>query len=206
MTGDRLLVAGLGNPGAKYEKTRHNAGFLAVDHFAVGIGERIDTDKMQGVYAVFRRGGKQVFLLKPQTYMNRSGECILQYARYFDIQPEHILVVHDDLDLDPGRVKMVSCGGAGGHNGILSTISHLGTKNFSRIKIGIGHPDAAGAEMVMPVEKYVLSRFTGEEWEIFQEILPRVEEGIQLYIERGIEAAMNRINTKAGRNGSVSRE
>lgn len=191
-----MLIVGLGNPGSKYEKTRHNAGFLAVDHFAREVGEQVRTEKMQGIYGVFRMAGKQVFLLKPVTYMNRSGESIMQYVRYFNIQPDHILVLHDDLDLDPGKVKIVSGGGAGGHKGILSAIRHLGTKEFSRIKIGIGRPSVSGAGSEIPVEKYVLSRFSEEQWQLFQENLGRVTEGVRLYIGQGVEVAMNRINAK----------
>jgi PTH1 family peptidyl-tRNA hydrolase len=200
MADDRILIVGLGNPGPKYEKTRHNAGFLAIDHFAFEVGGQvsINTEKMRGLYGVFRMAGKQVYLLKPQTYMNRSGECIVQYVNYFDISSGHVLVIHDDLDLDPGRIKIVPGGGAGGHNGIQSTISHLGTKEFPRIKIGIGRPFGAGASPETPVEKYVLSRFSVEQWQLFQENLNLIIAGIRLYIEQGIDIAMNRVNTKGG--------
>ncbi|MDW7774419.1 MAG: aminoacyl-tRNA hydrolase [Desulfobulbaceae bacterium] len=194
MAEDRLLIVGLGNPGSKYEKTRHNAGFIAIDHFAAELGESVGTEKMQGLYTVFRQARKQVFLLKPQTYMNRSGECIIRYVRYFDIQPEHILVIHDDLDLDPGRIKIVARGGAGGHKGIGSAIQYLGTPEFCRIKIGIGRPAASGEGAGIPVEKYVLSRFSDEQWQFFAENLDNVAAGIRLFIDQGIDAAMNRIN------------
>lgn len=196
MADNRLLIVGLGNPGSQYEKTRHNAGFLAVDHFANAVGAQVSTEKMQGLYGVFRMAGKQVFLLKPMTYMNRSGESIVQYVRYFNIQPEHIMVIHDDLDLDSGKVKIVSGGGAGGHKGIRSTVKHLGTNEFPRFKIGIGRPSVSGAGSEIPVEKYVLSRFPEEQWQLFQENLERVTEGVRLYIDQGVDVAMNRINAK----------
>lgn len=196
MADDRVLIVGLGNPGTKYEKTRHNAGFLAVDYFADDAGLLVSTEKMQGAYGVVRMAGKQVFVLKPMTYMNRSGESIAKYARYFSVETEHILVIHDDLDLEPGRIKIVSGGGAGGHNGIRSAVNHLGTNEFARLKIGIGRPVATESGTVMPVEKYVLSRFSAEQWQLFQENLDKVAEGIRLYINQGVEVSMNRINTR----------
>jgi PTH1 family peptidyl-tRNA hydrolase len=196
MADERLLIAGLGNPGSKYDRTRHNAGFLAVDHFAADVGALIGAEKMQGLHGIVRMAGKQIILLKPQTFMNRSGECIIRYVRYFDIQTENILVIHDDLDLEPGRVKIVAGGGAGGHKGILSTISHLGTLEFSRVKIGIGRPFSVASGSETPVEKYVLSRFTDEQWQVFQKNLDSVAEGIRLFIGQGVKVAMNRINTK----------
>lgn len=196
MADERLLIAGLGNPGSKYDRTRHNAGFLAVDHFAADVGALIGAEKMQGLHGIVRMAGKQIILLKPQTFMNRSGECIIRYVRYFDIQTENILVIHDDLDLEPGRVKIVAGGGAGGHKGILSTISHLGTREFSRVKIGIGRPFSVASGSETPVEKYVLTRFTDEQWQVFQKNLDSVAEGIRLFIGQGVKVAMNRINTK----------
>ena len=197
MTESKILIVGLGNPGSKYEKTRHNAGFLAVDYFADHVGEKVVTEKMQGVFGVFRSSGKQVFLLKPQIYMNRSGACIMQFARYFNIVHENILVVHDDLDLDPGRIKIVASGGAGGHKGIRSAIQHLGTEGFARVKIGIGRPQVTDTGAGIPVDRYVLSRFSGDQWQLFEEILDWVAQGIGLYIEQGVAVAMNRINTRA---------
>lgn len=193
----KILIAGLGNPGAQYEKTRHNAGFLAVDSLADDAFVQLRTEKMQGYYGSYRLAGKQVFLLEPMTYMNRSGECIAQYARYFDIKPDNVLIIHDDLDLPAGRVKLVAGGGAGGHKGILSTIQHLGTKDFPRMKIGIGRPGNGSENPSIPVEKYVLSRFSDEQWQILQDSLSLVAEGVTLFVEQGITAAMNRVNAKA---------
>lgn len=202
MADERLLIVGLGNPGEKYDHTRHNAGFLAVDHFAAGSGGSVNIDKMQGLHGTVRLEGTQVILLKPQTFMNRSGECILRYTRYFDIQPDNILVIHDDLDLAPGRIKIVAGGGAGGHKGIRSAIRHLGTSEFCRFKIGIGRPFSPDGAAGTPVEKYVLSRFSDEQWVLFQENLDRVAEGIRLFVTQGIQAAMNRINQKRQPEGA----
>ena len=196
MPGKRLLIAGLGNPGLQYDRTRHNAGFMALDYFATCQGYSISTEKMQGKYAAMRLSGKQVLLVKPQSFMNRSGECASLYAKYFDIAPPAILVVHDDLDLPPGRIKIVSGGGSGGHNGIRSLVSHLGTGDFARLKIGIGHPRDSADTAAMPVERYVLSRFSPEQWQAFQDSLATIADGILLFISQGIEAAMNKINRK----------
>jgi PTH1 family peptidyl-tRNA hydrolase len=159
------MIVGLGNPGSKYEKTRHNAGYLALDYFADKTGGKFDSEKMQGIFGSIRLSDRKVYLVKPQTYMNRSGECVAQFSRYFDIAPENILVVHDDLDLNPGRIKIVSGGGAGGHNGIRSTIKHLGTDRFARLKIGIGRPEVMTNNQTIPVPAerfvYVICHLTG---------------------------------------------
>lgn len=203
MAEERLLVAGLGNPGEKYERTRHNAGFLAIDNFAAGLGISAQSEKMQGLYAGVRVEGRQVILLKPQTFMNRSGQCVAGFARYFNIEPGNIMVIHDDLDLEPGRIKIAPGGGAGGHKGIRSVISHLGTDAFCRFKLGIGRPYITGEGRGQPVEKYVLSPFTEEQWRIFRENLAAVDEGIRLFVTGGAGAAMNKIN---GRNRRETRD
>ena len=196
MSDDRVMIVGLGNPGAKYDSTRHNAGFVALDYFADKNGLEIRTEKMQGLYCSARLSGKKVLLLKPMTYMNRSGDCVLSFARYFDVNVDNILVVHDDLDLDNGRIKMVSSGGAGGHNGIRSLVNQLGTKDFARFKIGIGHPRNHEETVSIPVERFVLSGFTALQLDVFQDNLDRIVKGINLFIEQGVKTAMNSVNAK----------
>lgn len=193
---DSLLVIGLGNPGAKYEQTRHNAGFLALDAFAEENNLQLSTAKMQGIFCANSMSGRKVFLLKPQTFMNRSGESVQAFMKYFDIDHENILVVHDDLDLAPGRIKMVRGGGPGGHNGIRSLIQHLGCKDFARLKIGIGHPRDHVETAQIPVERFVLSRFSDEQWQMFQDNLDRISDGIRCFIDSGLVSAMNNINRK----------
>ena len=197
MAPDRYLIVGLGNPGPEYENTRHNAGYLAIDHIAAETGGAVVTEKMQGLYGILRLAGRQVYLLKPLTYMNRSGECIVKYANYYDIQPGCILLIHDDLDLECGKVKITTGGGSGGHKGIQSTIRHLGTKDFSRIKIGIGRPGMDGEHEGIPVEKYVLSKFSESQWQKYLESLEKVVEGVNLFVSCGVDAAMNRVNVKS---------
>lgn len=196
------MIVGLGNPGPQYEKTRHNAGCIAVDYFARTRDLTFRSSAMGGEYCSVRLAGKQVILLKPQNFMNRSGECVARFANYYAIASADILVIHDDLDLAPGRVKIVSGGGAGGHNGIRSLIRHLGTGDFPRLKIGIGHPrDLGDAVAAMPVERFVLSRFPDDQWSIVQNNLTLIAEGIDLFITRDIQAAMNRINRKEAAAG-----
>ncbi len=188
------LIAGLGNPGSKYELTRHNAGFLALDYFADQHGLTMSCEKWQGVFCRERLAGISVLLLKPQTFMNKSGECLARFADYYRIEPANILVVHDDIDLPAGRIKAVASGGAGGHNGIRSIISHLGTSDFARLKIGIGRPERNEQGSGIPVERYVLSRFNDHDWEVFNEQLPLVDEAVELFIREDIDTCMNRIN------------
>lgn len=194
MSDNRVLIVGLGNPGPQYEKTRHNAGFIALDYFADNNGLEIRTEKMQGHFCSATLYGKKVLLLKPMTYMNRSGDCVLSFVKYFTVNLGNILVVHDDLDMENGRVKMVGGGGAGGHNGIRSLVSLLGAKDFARLKIGIGHPRNQDETAAIPVERFVLSGFTEGQGRVFQENLPLIADGISLFIEKGVNSAMNRVN------------
>ncbi|WP_457574552.1 aminoacyl-tRNA hydrolase [Desulfolithobacter sp.] len=194
MSATDFLIAGLGNPGQKYATTRHNAGFLALDYFARRQGWNITSSKYQGLYCRERFDGCQVVLVKPQTFMNRSGECVAGFSRFFKIPLQHILVVHDDLDLAPGRIKIVARGGAGGHNGIRSIISHLGSSEFARIKIGIGRPEVNDSGRGMPVERYVLAPFSPEEQRLFEERLDLVCQAIETFITDGVQVCMNRFN------------
>ncbi|HFQ89388.1 MAG TPA: aminoacyl-tRNA hydrolase [Desulfobulbus sp.] len=190
------LIVGLGNPGSRYALTRHNAGFLAVDHFARSVDCPLSSSRWQGAYCRLRLAGSPVILLEPRTYMNRSGECVRRFVDYFRIRRENILVLHDDLDLPAGRIKVVARGGAGGHNGIRSLISHLGGTDFARVKIGIGRPPAAEGGAGMPVDRWVLARFSGQELATLEENLEKTDRAIRLFIDQGIEACMNEINRR----------
>ena len=196
MPENRVMIVGLGNPGPQYETTRHNAGFLALDYFAGHEGLALSSVKLQGLYCAARCAGRQVLLLKPQNYMNRSGECVAGFAHYFNVAAADILVVHDDLDLAPGRLKIAAGGGAGGHNGIRSLLASLGAGEFTRLKIGIGHPRDGEETRATPVERYVLSRMPAAQWDLLQDTLPRIAEGIRSFIEQGVGAAMNSMNRK----------
>jgi len=188
------LFAGLGNPGREYHLTRHNVGFFFIDYLASRQGWQADALKMQGLYCQGRAYGAQIFLVKPQTFMNRSGECIRSFVDYFKIPLEHLLVLHDDIDLPAGRIKLVSGGGAGGHNGVRSIVQHIGMKEFGRMKIGIGRPLAPPEGGGQPVDKFVLSRMSDAELRVFEQRQPLVEEAVDLFVREGIGFCMNRIN------------
>lgn len=146
------IIVGLGNPGAKYATTRHNVGFNAIDHIAKKIGADINKLKFEGLYCQAQIDGKKVLLLKPQTYMNDSGRSLSQFSSFYKIPAENIIVIFDDVSLDVGKMRIREKGSAGGHNGIKSIISHLGSENFPRVKIGVGkkpHPDYDLADWVL---------------------------------------------------------
>jgi PTH1 family peptidyl-tRNA hydrolase len=189
-----MLVIGLGNPGKEYERTRHNIGFMVADRLLVEKSSAHFSRKWGDDYTDLRIAGTKIWLVKPQTYMNRSGESVARFAGYFKVKPQDILVVHDDLDMVAGRVKVVSGGGAGGHNGIRSIIHHLGTKDFPRIKFGIGRPGDMEATARMPVERYVLTRFSSEESTLVDERISRCITAIEQVVQNGVVSAMNNIN------------
>ena len=148
------LIAGLGNPGKQYENTRHNAGFMALDALADQLGTSIEEKKHKALCGKGLIGGEKVILLKPQTFMNLSGESIRAAADFYKVDPDHIIVIYDDISLEPGQLRIRKKGSAGGHNGIKSIIAHLGTQEFPRIKVGVGaKPDR------MDLADYVLGHF-----------------------------------------------
>lgn len=136
-------IVGLGNPGKKYDKTRHNAGFMVLDEWAERNNWSFSQKKFNGLYTMERIDGEKVVLLKPQTYMNLSGESLRPLMDYYDLDVEDILVIYDDLDLPPGKIRLRKKGGHGGHNGIRSIIDHLGTKEFKRLRVGVGRPEGS---------------------------------------------------------------
>jgi len=194
MADSKFLLVGLGNPGPDYHLSRHNIGFYFLDHLALAAQARIDTPKMQGLFHQGRAYGSQVLYLKPQTYMNRSGECVRSFLDYFKIPMEHLLVLHDDIDLGPGRIKVVSKGGAGGHNGVRSVAQHLGTLEFARLKIGVGRPEVNAQGQGQPVDRFVLSRMSKDELGLFEQRSAFVAEAVELFVREGIGRCMNGIN------------
>ena len=184
------LIVGLGNPGREYEKTRHNAGFRAIDLLAESLGCKIDRLKYQGLYCQTTYGGKKLFLLKPQTYMNLSGRSVLQLSSYFNIPPARIIVLFDDISLPPGRLRIRADGSAGGHNGIKSIIQEVGSQAFPRVKIGVGakaHPDQDLAD-------HVLSAFTPVEEKALAVALKNSADAALAIIDKGVPEAANRFN------------
>lgn len=182
------LIVGLGNPTKEYEKTRHNVGFMVMDAFAKKMNVKISTKKFNGEYVKFKYNQEDIILLKPMTYMNNSGESIIQLMKYFKIDVEDLLVVYDDLDMPVGKLRLRESGSAGGHNGVKSVIAHVGTKNFKRIRVGIDkHPQ-------IPIVDYVLGRFNSEEQPLINEGIERAVEAIETYLDKGFVVAMNQYN------------
>lgn len=184
------LVVGLGNPGKEYANTRHNCGFRAVDILAEKLGCRIDKAKFQGLYGQTSYNGKKLLLLQPQTYMNLSGRSVLQLSSYFHVPPQRIIVMFDDISLEPGRLRIRADGSAGGHNGIKSLIAELGSQDFPRVKIGVGakpHPDYNLAD-------WVLSVFTPAEEKALEPALKNAADAALSIIDRGIYDTANRFN------------
>ena len=186
------LIVGLGNPGREYEKTRHNCGFRAIDRLADKLGCRIDKLKFQGLYTQVSYNGTKLLLLKPQTFMNLSGRSVLQLSAYFNVPPKRIIVMFDDISLDPGRLRIRADGSAGGHNGIKSIIQELGSQDFPRVKIGVGakpHPDYDLAD-------WVLSTFSAIEEKALQNVLDWAGDAALSIIDRGVPETANRFNGK----------
>ena len=184
------LIVGLGNPGKDYTRTRHNCGFRAIDILAQQLGCKIDKGKFQGLYGQVTRDGEKLFLLKPQTYMNLSGKSVLQLSAYYNIPPQRIIVMFDDISLVPGRLRVRAEGSAGGHNGIKSIIQELGSQEFPRVKIGVGakpHPDFELAD-------WVLSAFPPQEEKVLQPAIERAAEAALELLENGVYQAANLYN------------
>ena len=184
------LIVGLGNPGREYERSRHNCGFRAVDILADKLGCKIDRAKFQGLYGQTTYKGKKLMLLKPMTYMNLSGRSVLQLSAYFSIPPQKIIVMFDDISLEPGRLRIRPDGSAGGHNGIKSIIQELGSQTFPRVKIGVGakpHPDYDLAD-------WVLSTFSAQEEKALGVSLPNAADAALAIIDHGVPEAANKFN------------
>lgn len=187
-----LLLMGLGNPGYQYALTRHNVGFWTIDRLAKALKIPLRNLKHQALVGSGVDQGIGVVLAKPLTYMNRSGIAAAGVAGMFKISPENILVIHDDLDLPPGKLKLKTRGGSGGHNGIKSVIAQLQTEEFNRLRIGIGRPPEGEAQN--PAVGHVLAPFSRQEEEIMEEALARAEAAALHFIRHGIIDAMNRYN------------
>ena len=183
-----LLVAGLGNPGREYERTRHNAGWLVLDELARRHSGSWRS-KFSGSLAEIRLGNLRLALLKPETYMNDSGRSVGAAVRFFKVEPEQVLVVHDDVDLEAGRLQARAGGGLAGHNGLRSLAQHLGSQDFLRLRIGIGRP---GRGDPRPVADWVLSPFSPEE--DAEALVARAANAVETIARDGLEAAQQRFN------------
>lgn len=188
-------LAGLGNPGSQYELTRHNAGFLVIDKIAEQHTVPVQKKGFKSLYGEIIIGGHKVLLVKPQTYMNLSGEAIHQAIRYFNIPMENILIIYDDMDIPPGIIRIRLSGSSGGHKGLGSVINTLGSVNLPRLKIGIGRP-----ERDVSVIDYVLTPFSKEERSVIEPALIRGAQAAVSFIIEGSQYVMNHFNQKPGIN------
>ena len=183
-----LLVAGLGNPGRKYERTRHNLGWLVLDELARRHGGSWRS-KFSGSFAEVRLGDLRLGLLKPETYMNESGRAVGEAARFYKVEPEGLLVVHDDVDLEPGRLQARAGGGLAGHNGLRSLAQHLGSQEFERLRIGVGRP---GRGDPRSISDWVLSGFAPED--DLESLIAKAADAVETIAAEGLEPAQAHFN------------
>ncbi|MEC1767381.1 aminoacyl-tRNA hydrolase [Schinkia azotoformans] len=184
-------IVGLGNPGRNYEKTRHNVGFMVIDELCRRWGLSLNKEKFKGIYGMGSINGEKVILLKPLTYMNLSGESIRPLLDYYEIDVEDLIVIYDDLDLPTGKIHLRTKGSAGGHNGIKSTIQHLGTQNFNRLRIGIDRPING-----MKVPDYVLGVFSAEEQPEIEGAIKQAADACEKWLSHTFLEVMNEFNQK----------
>lgn len=182
-------IVGLGNPGRKYRKTRHNVGFMVIDELADRFQIKLSEKKFNGEYAIKHLKGERVILLKPKTFMNLSGECLRPLLDYYGIDAKDTLVIYDDLDLPTGRIRLRKKGGHGGHNGVRSVIDHLGTRDFKRLRIGIGRPQTA-----QPIVNYVLEKFAKDEREEAKLGILTGADVAEAWLKESFDDLMNRYN------------
>ena len=185
-----FIIAGLGNVGAKYEKTRHNAGFLAIDYIARELSVKIDRVKFHSTVAEATIGGERVLLMKPSTLMNNSGVAIGEAAAFYKIPPERVLILHDEISFDPGVIRIRRKGSAGGHNGLKSIIAHLSSEEFPRIKIGVGKKPSPEYDLV----DFVLGKFSDGDLSVVSERFSDIMNAAELIVAGNIDSAMNKFS------------
>ena len=184
------LIVGLGNPGQKYENTRHNMGFLAVDLLAEKAGVQLNKVKFKAAYNLLDFAGVRCLVMKPQTYMNLSGEAVREAAQFYKIPADHVLVIYDDVSLPVGKLRVRPTGSAGGHNGIKNIIAHLGTQEFPRVKVGVGAPEGADKDMA----DFVLGTPSQADRKALKESIERAVDAAECIIRSGHQTAMNKFN------------
>ncbi len=185
------IIVGLGNPGKQYEHTRHNVGFEVIDRLAEKNDILMTERKHRAFCGKGLIGGQKVMLLKPQTFMNLSGESVKSAVDFYQIGTDELIVVYDDVSLSPGQLRIRRAGSAGGHNGIKNIIAQLGTQEFPRVKVGVGEKPER-----MDLADYVLSHFSKGEWEMMEEAFKEAADAVEVMIADGVDAAMNRFNAK----------
>ena len=186
------LIVGLGNPGKQYDMTRHNIGFHTIDYIADKYGAKLTKLKFKAVYGETTISGEKVYLVKPQTYMNLSGDSVSEMAQFYKIPPENIIVINDDISLDVGRIRVRPKGSAGGHNGLKSIIYRLNSDTFPRGKMGVGAPKHEDYDLA----DFVLGRFTKEEIPVMEDAIVKAEKAVAEIIKNGVQSAMNKYNGK----------
>ncbi len=182
------LIAGLGNPGIEYEKTRHNAGFLLIDRLCDKLGVRLDKNKCKAQYGIYRHNGEKIIIAKPQTYMNLSGQAVSSLMRFYDVDVKDLIVVHDDLDLPVGKLRLRRQGSSGGQKGMGSIIEQLGTSQINRIRIGISN------DKRIDTKDYVLGRFSKEDEKILDEVLDKGAEALIYAFDHDFDVVMSKFN------------
>lgn len=186
---DYILV-GLGNPGKEYEKTRHNIGFMALDFVAEKLGIEINSQKFKSLYALGTFEGKKVILLKPQTFMNLSGQAVLPFMSFYKVLLQNVILIYDDISLPVGKMRIRKQGSHGGHNGVKNIITLSGSQNFPRIKIGVGNKPNENWDLA----DWVLSKFSSEELNLINDTMPKVYDALSLIVKENIDEAMNKFN------------
>ena len=184
------LIVGLGNPGPKYENTRHNMGFLTVDLLSEKPGVKINKVKFKAAYNIMNFAGCKCLVMKPQTYMNLSGEAVREAVQFYKIPADHVLVIYDDISLPVGKLRVRPTGIAGGHNGIKNIIAHLGTQDFPRVKLGVGAPEGEDKDMI----DWVIGAPSQAERKILMESFEKAIQAAECIIENGCQKAMNQFN------------
>jgi PTH1 family peptidyl-tRNA hydrolase len=188
--GDRTIVVGLGNPGARYARTRHNAGAMVIDELLERTGGKLKSHKSGCLIAEVTLAGERAVLARPTSYMNESGRQVRELARWYKLAASNIIVVHDEIDLPFGELRIKSGGGTAGHNGLSSIVNHLSTKDFTRVRVGVGRPRGEGVE-------HVLGEFSGAQRKDLPDVIARAADAAERILEVGVERAMNETNTRA---------
>ena len=171
------MIVGLGNPGKKYENTRHNTGFAVIDRTLAKLNVELDKNKFNADYTMINRNGEKIYILKPLTYMNLSGEAVVPFMKYFGIEPEDLVVVHDDLDLPVGKIRLRQSGSCGGQNGMRNIIDLLGDSNIKRVRVGIGK------DPLIPVVDYVLGKTKKEDLEVYNQALDKASDALIYWLD-----------------------
>jgi PTH1 family peptidyl-tRNA hydrolase len=196
----RQLIVGLGNPGEAYRLTRHNLGFMVVDRLARRHRIPLDKKRLESVFGLGQMGSEPVILAKPMTFMNLSGRAVREVAEFFGLGTDNLLVIHDDIDLDFGKIKIKQKGGDGGHNGVMSLIEAFSSGTFVRVRVGIGRPDTKNE-----VKGYVLDKFDARQQTLLEDVISNVQGAVETILIKGVPEAMNRFHDRTISESNVGR-